>query len=71
VCGFAIGDKVAMKSALVRQGAPSRPIVRRGRVVKWSSSCGHIIEWGDELGAPVTALPNPNVRLLMSKDGVG
>ena len=57
-CGFAVGQRVRMRSALT--DAAGLPIgFVHGTVGTWHSGCGHIVTW-NELPT-VTALPNPNV----------
>ncbi len=59
-CGFAVGDRVKMTSALTpMDGSP--PAVVRGAVEDWRGGC-HIIVWPSAAGT-VTALPNPNVSI--------
>ena len=58
-CGFDIGERVKMRSALTDALGLSIGFVH-GTVGKWHSGCGHIVTWNDL--PTVTALPNPNVR---------
>lgn len=58
-CGFAVGDRVKMKSSIRTTDGQSIGWVF-GEVKPWGAGCGHIVEWEDM--PTVTALPNPNVQ---------
>lgn len=45
-CGFRIGDKVHMRSALM----PGK--IMRGVVEKWQASCGHLVTWNEISDSP-------------------
>lgn len=59
LCGFAIGDKVHMRSA----NMPGR--ILRGEIEAWQASCGHLAKWNeisskDNRGYEPFAMPNGN-----------
>jgi hypothetical protein len=59
-CGFRTGQRVKMRSALVRVGGAPIGVVH-GMVTVWHAGCGHLVMW-DEIPT-ATALPNPNVLI--------